>query len=290
MASPKLIAAAVVLVVAGIVASMSVFTVRQDQQALVLQFGNPVHAVSEPGLHFKLPIQNVEIYEKRVLALDPPVQQVLLSDQKRVNVDSFARWRIVDPLQFRQRALTVPNFVQLFGQRLNSVIRGELAQAPLTLLLSDSRARVMERILATLAEPATEFGVELIDVRIGRTDLPEETSQAVYNRMRSARIAEASQLRAEGEEIKVKTQGEADRETIVIISEARRQSEILRGEGDGERNIILGEAYGRDPEFFEFYRSMQAYREAFASGSTMVLSPDSEFFQYFNQPRPQGSR
>ncbi|MFH1804361.1 MAG: protease modulator HflC [Pseudomonadota bacterium] len=290
MASPKLIAAAVVLVVAGIVASMSVFTVRQDQQALVLQFGNPVHAVSEPGLHFKLPIQNVEIYEKRVLALDPPVQQVLLSDQKRVNVDSFARWRIVDPLQFRQRALTVPNFVQLFGQRLNSVIRGELAQAPLTLLLSDSRARVMERILATLAEPATEFGVELIDVRIGRTDLPEETSQAVYNRMRSARIAEASQLRAEGEEIKVKTQGEADRETIVIISEARRQSEILRGEGDGERNIILGEAYGRDPEFFEFYRSMQAYREAFASGSTMVLSPDSEFFQYFNQPSPQGSR
>ncbi|AUG53683.1 protease modulator HflC [Thalassospira marina] len=290
MGSPKLIAAAVVLVIAAIVGSMCIFTVRQDQQALVLQFGNPVHAISEPGLHFKLPIQNVEYYERRILDLDPPVQQVLLSDQKRVNIDSFARWKIVDPLQFRKRALNSAQFVQIFGQRLNSVIRGELAQSPLIALLSDNRARIMEKIQAALVEPAKDFGVQLIDVRIGRTDLPQETSQAVYNRMRSARIAEASQLRAEGEEIKAKTQADADREKVVILAEARRQAETLRGEGDAERNKILGSAYGKDAEFFEFYRSLQAYREALDNGTTMVLSPDSEFFKYFNQSAPRASR
>ena len=290
MASPKLIAAGVVLVIAAVVGSMSVFTVRQDQQALVLQFGNPVHAVSEPGLHFKLPIQNVEYYERRILELDPPVQQVLLSDQKRVNVDSFARWKIIDPLIFRQRATNSANFVQLFGQRLNSVIRGELAQAPLVTLLSDNRAQIMEKIQSTLIKPAEEFGVELIDVRIGRTDLPQETSQAVYNRMRSSRIAEAAQLRAEGEELKAKIQAEADRERIGIIAEANRQAEVLRGEGDGQRNVILGKAYGKDAEFFEFYRSLEAYKIALDNGSTMVLSPDSEFFQYFNKSGPATSR
>ncbi|OSQ49666.1 protease modulator HflC [Thalassospira alkalitolerans] len=290
MASPKLIATGVVVVIAAVVASMCMFTVRQDQQALVLQFGNPVHAVSEPGLHFKLPIQNVEYYERRILELDPPVQQVLLSDQKRVNVDSFARWKIVDPLQFRQRATNTANFVQLFGQRLNSVIRGELAQAPLVALLSDNRSQIMEKIQSTLIEPAKEFGVELIDVRIGRTDLPQETSQAVYNRMRSSRIAEAAQLRAEGEELKAKIQAEADRERVGILAEARRQAEVLRGEGDGQRNIVLGEAYGKDASFFEFYRSLEAYREALSDGSTMVISPDSEFFQYFNNSTPGASR
>ncbi|MEK9842107.1 protease modulator HflC [Thalassospira sp.] len=290
MASPKLIAAGVVLVIAAVVGSMCVFTVRQDQQALVLQFGNPVHAVSEPGLHFKLPIQNVEYYERRILELDPPVQQVLLSDQKRVNVDSFARWRIIDPLTFRQRATNSANFVQLFGQRLNSVIRGELAQAPLVAMLSDNRAQIMEKIQATLVDPAKEFGVELIDVRIGRTDLPQETSQAVYNRMRSSRIAEAAQLRAEGEELKAKIQAEADRERIGIIAEANRQAEVLRGEGDAQRNVILGKAYGQDSKFFEFYRSLEAYKTALSNGSTMVLSPDSEFFQYFNQSAPSTSR
>jgi len=290
MASPKLIAAGVVVVIAAVVASMCVFTVRQDQQALVLQFGNPVHAVSEPGLHFKLPIQNVEYYERRILELDPPVQQVLLSDQKRVNVDSFARWRIIDPLTFRQRATNTTNFVQLFGQRLNSVIRGELAQAPLVTLLSDNRAQIMERIQASLIEPAKEFGVELIDVRIGRTDLPQETSQAVYNRMRSSRIAEAAQLRAEGEELKAKIQAEADRERIGILAEASRQAEVLSGEGDAERNIVLGKAYGKDAEFFEFYRSLESYKSALSNGSTMVLSPDSEFFQYFNKSAPKTSR
>ncbi|MEQ5776886.1 MULTISPECIES: protease modulator HflC [unclassified Thalassospira] len=290
MASTKLIIAAVVLVIVAIVGSMCVFTVRQDKQALVLQFGNPVHAISEPGLHFKLPIQNVEYYERRILDLDPPVQQVLLSDQKRVNIDSFARWKIVDPLQFRKRALNADQFVQIFGQRLNSVIRGELAQSPLIALLSDNRARIMEKIQAALVEPAKDFGVQLIDVRIGRTDLPQETSQAVYNRMQSARIAEASQLRAEGEEIKSKTQADAEREKVILLAEARRQSETLRGEGDAERNKILGEAYNKDAKFFEFYRSLQAYREALSNGTTMVLSPDSEFFKYFNQSEPDASR
>jgi membrane protease subunit HflC len=290
MGSPKLIAAVVILIIAAFVGSMCVFTVRQDQQALVLQFGNPVRAISDPGLHFKTPLQNVEYYERRVLDLDPPVQQVLLSDQKRVNIDSFARWKIVDPLQFRKRATNAQNFVQIFGQRLNSVIRGELAQSPLVSLLSSNRARIMEKIQSTLTAPAKDFGVKLIDVRIGRTDLPQETSQAVYNRMRSARVAEASQLRAEGEEIKAKTEADADREKVVILAEARRQAEVLRGEGDAERNKILGKAYGKDPKFFDFYRSLQAYRESLSDGTTMVLSPDSEFFQYFNQSDGKASR
>jgi len=240
MASPKIIAAGVVLVIAAVVGSMCVFTVRQDQQALVLQFGNPVHAVSEPGLHFKLPIQNVEYYERRILELDPPVQQVLLSDQKRVNVDSFARWKIIDPLIFRQRATNSANFVQLFGQRLNSVIRGELAQAPLVTLLSDNRAQIMEKIQSTLIKPAEEFGVELIDVRIGRTDLPQETSQAVYNRMRSSRIAEAAQLRAEGEELKAKIQAEL----IVNVSASspkptvRPKSCVVKAMGSGTSSWV----------------------------------------------------
>lgn len=148
----------------------------------------------------------------------------------------------------------------------------------------------MEKIQSTLIKPAEEFGVELIDVRIGRTDLPQETSQAVYNRMRSSRIAEAAQLRAEGEELKAKIQAEADRERIGIIAEANRQAEVLRGEGDGQRNVILGKAYGKDTEFFEFYRSLEAYKIALDNGSTMVLSPDSEFFQYFNKSGPATSR
>ena len=170
------------------------------------------------------------------------------------------------------------------------MIRGELAQAPLIALLSDNRAQIMQKIQATLSEPAKEFGVELIDVRIGRTDLPQETSQAVYNRMRSSRIAEAAQLRAEGEELKAKIQAEADRERVGILAEANRQAEVLSGEGDAERNVVLGKAYGADADFFEFYRTLESYKTALSNGSTMVLSPDSEFFQYFNKSAPDTSR
>jgi Membrane protease subunits, stomatin/prohibitin homologs len=281
-----LIIAAVVGGVALVLLVSSIFTVRQTEQALILQFGNPVRVEREPGLKFKVPfIQNVEFYDRRILDLDPPMQEVLLADQKRVNVDAFARYRIVDPLRFRQRALTDANFRQIFGGRLNSVVRTEVARIGLSDLLTEQRADVMVRIAEQLRAASPEFGVEMVDVRIGRTDLPEATSQAVYNRMRSARVAQAAQLRAEGEQQKARIQAEADRERTVIVADATRQSQILRGEGDGERTRVLNDAYSRDPAFFDFFRSLEAYTALAGSGTTMVLKPDSDFFRFFRDER-----
>jgi modulator of FtsH protease HflC len=281
------------LVVLGVIAAIAivlflsaVFTVRQTEQALILQFGNPVRVEREPGLKVKVPfVQNVEYYDKRILDLDPQPQEVLLADQKRINVDSFARYRIVDPLRFRQRAQTDANFRQIFGSRINSVVRTEVARVGLAEVLSDQRADLMTRIANQLKSQAPEFGVEVVDVRIGRTDLPDATSQAVYNRMRSARVAQAAQLRAEGEQQKARIQAEADRERTVILAEATRQSQILRGAGDGERTRLLNEAYSKDPAFFDFYRSLEAYSALGGSGTTMVLTPDADFFRFFLDER-----
>ena len=282
MKKPVLAIIGVIIAVLGIVAYSAAFTVHQTQQVLVLQFGNPIKTVPEAGLHFKLPfVQNVEYYDRRILDLDPPVQEVILFDQKRINVDAFARYRIVDPLEFRKRAVTDLNFRQVFGNRLNAAIRAEIGKILLSDMLTEKRAQVMDIISTQMKAQAAEFGTEVIDVRIGRTDLPEETAQSVYNRMRSDRVAYSSQLRAEGEEKKLKIQALADRERTIILAEAQRQSEILRGQGEGERNRILAEAFGKDPEFFDFYRSMEAYGEALGEGTTMVLSPDSEFFRFF---------
>lgn len=277
-----LIIAAVAVVAALVVLLSSAFTVRQTEQALVLQFGNPVRVERDPGLKFKVPfIQNVEFYDKRILDLDPQPQEVLLADQKRINIDSFARYRVVDPLRFRQRAQTDANFRAIFSGRINSVVRGEVARVGLVEMLSTQRAELMTRIADTLKAQAPEFGVEVVDVRIGRTDLPEATSQAVYNRMRSARVAQAAQLRAEGEQQKARIQAEADRERTVILAEATRQAQILRGEGDGERTRMLNSAYGKDPSFFDFYRSLEAYSALSGSGTTMVLNPNTDFFRHF---------
>ena len=282
MKKPVLAIIGVIIAVLGIVAYSAAFTVHQTQQALVLQFGNPIRTVPEPGLHFKMPfVQNVEFFDRRILDLDPPVQEVILFDQKRINVDAFARYRIVDPLEFRKRAVTDLNFRQVFGNRLNAAIRAEIGKILLSDMLTEKRAQVMDIISSQMKAQAAEFGTEVIDVRIGRTDLPEETAQSVYNRMRSDRVAYSSHLRAEGAEKKLKIQALADRERTIILAAAQRQSEILRGQGEGERNRILAEAFGKDPEFFDFYRSMEAYGEALGEGTTMVLSPDSEFFRFF---------
>jgi len=278
----------VVIGLAGIVAWSAAFTVHQTQQALVLQFGNPVRPVENPGLNFKIPfIQNVRFFDKRILDLDPQPTEVLLSDQKRINVDSFARYKIVDPLEFLKTAQTDANFRQIFGNLVNSAVRAEVAKSSLADMLSSKRAGVMTKIFETLKAQAPKFGVELVDLRIGRTDLPDATLQSVYNRMRSDRVAQAAQLRAEGEEQKLTIQAEADRKRTVIFAEANRTSQILRGEGEGTKNKILGDAFGQDPEFFNFYRSMEAYEGAFDEGTTMVLSPDSEFFRYFNEAQPK---
>ena len=282
MNKPFLAVFGLLIVVVGVTAYGALFTVHQTQQALILQLGNPIRTVPEPGLHFKLPfIQNIEFYDSRILDLDPPVQEVILLDQKRINVDAFARYKIVNPLEFRKRAVTNQNFRQVFGNRLNAAIRAEIGKILLGDMLTEKRAQVMDVISRHMKAQAAEFGTEVIDVRIGRTDLPEATAQAVYNRMRSDRVAHASKLRAEGEEQKLKIQAIADKDRTIIIAEAQRESEILRGQGEGERNQILGEAFGQDPEFFDFYRSMEAYGEALGEGTTMVLSPDSEFFRFF---------
>ena len=282
MKKPLLTFFGLIILVAGVTAYGALFTVHQTQQALILQLGNPIRTVPEPGLHFKLPfIQNIEFYDSRILDLDPPVQEVILLDQKRINVDAFARYKIVNPLEFRKRAVTNQNFRQVFGNRLNAAIRAEIGKILLGDMLTEKRSQVMDVISRHMKAQAAEFGTEVIDVRIGRTDLPEATAQAVYNRMRSDRVAHAAKLRAEGEEQKLKIQAIADKDRTIIIAEAQRESEILRGQGEGERNQILGEAFGQDPEFFDFYRSMEAYGEALGEGTTMVLSPDSEFFRFF---------
>lgn len=278
----------VLIVVAVVVAFNSIYTVHQAAQALILQLGNPVKVVQTPGMHFKTPfIQNVELYDRRILDLDPPPQEVILADQKRVNVDAFARYKIVDPLEFRKKALTDANFRQLFGSRLNAAVRSEIGRILLGDMLTAKRQVVMTAITDQMKAQAAEFGTEVIDVRIGRTDLPETTAQAVFNRMRSDRVAHAAELRANGEKQKAEIQARADKERTIIISEAKKTSEILRGEGDGLRTTILNEAYGQDPEFFDFYRSMEAFANSVRPGTSMVLSPQSELFQFFNAiPKP----
>ena len=282
MNKPLLTIIGVLVFVGAIVAASAVFTVHQTQQALILQFGNPIRVIKSPGLHVKIPfIQNAEFYDSRILDLDPPAQEVILADQKRVNVDAFARYRILEPLEYRKRAQTDANFRSVFGQRLNAAIRAGIGKILLGDMLTEKRAEVMSVIAEQMKAFAPEFGVEVVDVRIGRTDLPDTTAQSVYNRMRSDRVAHAARLRAVGEEQKLRIQAEADRERTVIVAEAQRQAEILKGRGEGERNRILGSAFGKDPEFFDFYRSMEAYEKALGEGTTMILSPDSDFFRFF---------
>ena len=279
-----LIVFGIIVIVGGIAAFDGVYTVHQTQQVLVLQFGRPIKVEREPGLKFKTPfLQDVEFFDRRILDLDPPAQEVILEDQKRVNVDSFVRYKIVDPLEFKKKAVTSINFLQVFGARLNASVRAEVGKVLLGDMLSDKRDDVMQRITAQLKSQAPDFGIEVVDVRIGRTDLPEATSQAVYNRMRSEREAEARKLRSEGAEIKARIQAGANRERTIILANAQREAQILRGEGEGAKTRILVEAFGQDPEFFAFYRSMEAYGDALGEGTTMVLSPDSEFFKYFSE-------
>lgn len=285
MKNGTLILGALVVALALGVVSGALFTVRQTQQALILQFGNPVRVIQEPGLHVKIPFaQTALLYENRVLELDPPTQELPLVDQKRIIVDTYARYRIVDPLEFYKTVRTEIGLRDRLGGILNAAVRAELGESDLADLLTEKRSDVMKRITEAVQVRAPEFGIDIVDVRIGRTDLPAQTSQSVFNRMRSDRVAKAKELRAEGEELKAKTQAEADRERSRILAEARRKAEVLRGEGDAERNKLLGSAYGQDPEFFRFYRSMDAYRQALGQGgTTMVLNPQSDFLKYFDR-------
>lgn len=276
----------IIVVAFGIVGFSSVFTVYQTEQALVLQFGEPKKVIRDPGLQFKTPfVQNVIYYDKRVLDLDPAAEEIIAGDAKRIVADTYTRYRIADPLRFYQTVRTEAGVRIQLTRLVNSATRAVVGRFPLQALLSEQRIRIMAEIQQRVNREAQSLGIEVIDVRIRRADLPKENSEAIYARMRSERQREAKEFRAQGAEIADRIHAEADRDRTVILAEARRQAEQLRGEGDAEAQAIYNKAYGGDARpFYEFYRRMQAFRETFSSGDTsLVLSPDSEFFRYFNQ-------
>ena len=276
-----LLAALGILAVFGAMAAL--FTVEQREQALVLEFGKPVRVIQTPGLYAKIPIlQEAVIFDNRLLDYDAPAEEVIASDQKRLVVDAFARYRIENPLTFYQTVRTEEVLRPRLGAIINSNLRKVLGTVPLQDVISEDRSNLMRRIADSVAEEALAFGIRVYDVRIKHADLPQANSEAVFRRMQTERQQEAAQLRAEGAEQAQRMRAEADRERVVIVAEAERDAEILRGEGEGESNRIFAEAFSRDPDFFAFYRSMQAYQTALGAGdTTMVLSPDSEFFNYF---------
>ena len=264
------------------------FTVNQTEQAIILQFGDPKRVIKEAGLNLKLPfIQNVVRYDNRMLDLDPPEFEVLLKDKKRINIDAFARYQIVDPLKFYQRVKREQNLRDVFGKSLNAGVRRVIANVSLAELLSDKRSDSMAKIANEIKVQAISLGIKVIDVRIGRTNLPSTTAQSVYDRMRTEREREAREARAEGSEMAQKIRAKADFDTTVILADAERRAEILRGEGDAEKNGVLARAYGKDFRFFEFYKSMQNLRKGLIGKgeTTIVISPDNEFFKYLKRSK-----
>ena len=259
------------------------FIVDQREQVLVLQFGDPKRVIREPGLNFKIPfIQQVVRFDKRLLDYDNAPDEVIAADQKRLVVDAFARYHIIDPLKFYQTVGSEALLRPRLGSAINSTLRQVLGTAPLQQVVSEKRGSLMLDIRNIVRREALTFGIQVEDVRIKRADLPDENSEAIYRRMQTERQQEAAELRAKGAEEAQKIRAEANRQKVVIVAEAERDSQILRGDGEGEMNRIFAEAFGRDPEFFSFYRSMQAYEAALgADDTTMVLSPDSDFFRYF---------
>jgi len=272
-----------IIAVLGGLIYLSLFTVKEINQAIVLQFGDPKKVITAPGLQVKIPIiQNVVFLDRRILNLDAPPIEVIASDQKRLIVDAYARFKIVDPLKFyisvgdervvRSRLSTI----------INSRIRGVLGKQSLATLLSEDRTKQMAIIQEGVDNEAKSFGVDIIDVRIKRADLPQANSEAIYKRMQTEREREAKEFRAKGAEMAITITSTADKEVTVLLANAKKQSEIMKGEGDGERNRIFANAFGKDPQFFAFYRAMQAYEKALIGGDTsLILSPDSDFFKFF---------
>ena len=273
------------IVVLAVVAYQGVFVVQEINQAIVLQFGDPKRIITKPGLNFKIPfIQNIAYLDRRVLNLDTPPEEVIAADQKRLIVDAFARFKIVDPLKFyisvgnervaRSRLATI----------INSRIRSVLGTQQLATLLSTDRAVHLASIQNDVNTEAENFGITIVDVRIKRADLPQANSEAIFKRMQTEREREAKEFRAQGAEMAAKITSTADKEVTVILANANKQSEIMKGEGDGQRNRIFADAFGRDPQFFAFYRAMQSYEKALIGGDTsLILSPDSDFFKFFGK-------
>jgi membrane protease subunit HflC len=276
----------VLAVVAAIIGYSSLFTVYQTRLALVVRLGQPVRVVTEPGLNFKIPLIDSVIYiDKRILDLENSSQEVIASDQKRLVVDAFARYRIVDALKFYQAVGSIEGANSRLSTLLNAALRRVLGEATLTHVVRDQRAALMSRVRDQVDREAAALGITIVDVRIRRADLPEQNSQAVYQRMQTERQREAAEFRANGSQRSQEIRARADRDVTVLIAEAQSKADQTRGEGDAERNRIFAEAFGKDPDFFAFYRSMQAYETGLKHNDTrMVLKPDSDFFRYFADP------
>jgi modulator of FtsH protease HflC len=289
-------ALAILLLIAVVVGYSTFFTVYQTQQALVVRLGAPVRVITEPGLNMKVPFIDTVIYvDKRILAIESAAQEVIASSQdnagagagqagERLVVDAFARYRITDPLKFYQTVGPAGADSQL-AVLLNSALRRVLGGATLADVVRNRREELMARMRDQLDRDAQPFGIHVVDVRIRRADLPDQNSQAVYQRMQTERQREAQEFRAQGNQKSQEIKAKADRDVTVLVAEANSQSEQVRGQGDAERNRIFADAYSRDPDFFAFYRSMQAYEKSLDRGDTrLVLRPDSEFFRFFGDP------
>ena len=275
----------VIIVAVFFVINASYFYVDQRLQAIVLQFGEPIRVIKEPGIQFKIPfVQNVEFFDKRLLLFDNPVEEIISADKKRLIVDSFARYKIEDPLRYFQTIRFESTLTNRLGSIINDSLRQVLGRVPLKSVISEKRSVLLEEVAILVSAGAKDFGLQIEDVRIRRADLPTANSEAIFRRMQTERQQEAAQYRAEGEEQSRILKAQAEKEKTILLADAERTSDILRGEGDGEKNKILGEAFSKDPEFFSFYRSMQAYITAIsAEDTTMILSPDSTFFEYFDK-------
>jgi modulator of FtsH protease HflC len=284
MSRTALTASLVLLALVAVVGYLTLFTVSQTQQAIVLEFGKPKRIITEPGLQYKIPfIQNVVLFDKRILDIDTASQEVIASDQKRLVVDAFARYKIVNPLLFFQSLGNEEGANSRLGAILESSLRRVLGAASFATVVRDKREELMRTILGQVNQEAAPFGINVVDVRIKRVDLPEANMQAIYRRMQTERQRQAAEFRAEGEGAARRIRATADRQVTVIKADATGESERIRGNGDAEKNRIFAEAFGQDPDFFAFYRSMQAYSAALKGDDTrFLLSPSSQFFQYFN--------
>ena len=271
------------LVVLTVLAYNSLFFVEQRVQSLILQFGEPIRVIKEPGLNFKIPLaQNVVKFDKRILLFDNNAEEIIAADKKRLIVDAFVRYKIIDPLKFYQTVRFEAALNNRLGSVVNNSLRAVLGRVPLEAVISDRRELLMKEVSDLVAGRATQFGISIEEVRIKKADLPSENSEAIYRRMQTERQQEAAQIRAIGEEKARFIKAESEKQKTVLLAEAQRDSDILRGEGDAEKNKILGKAFNQDPDFFAFYRAMQAYSKALTEGdTTMVLSPKSDFFEFF---------
>jgi membrane protease subunit HflC len=277
-----------IVIVAIVVASYTFFTVDPTEQALVLRFGQPVRdLLGEPGLYARVPFIDAVVYiDKRILALDNPRQEVLVAENLRLDVDAFVRYRIAEPLRFYQSVLNVQGANAQLSGMLNSALRNTLSDASVADIVRNKRDALMAAIRDLVKKGAERFGIEVVDVRIKRADLVAENSEAVFRSMQAERQLRAAKIRAEGAQESQRITSEADRDVIVVKAQAQQQSDQIKGEGDGERNRIFAEAYGKDPEFFAFYRSMLAYEAGFKGETRAILSPRSDFFRYFSTPNP----